>query len=64
MKFFLVLLSFLAVFFIFQYVAVEWFPNLAGVRTIFSLTMAAIFTATGFGIADMLKADEPDESET
>ena len=63
MKFFLFLVCFFTVFLIFQYISVDWFVNLNGVRTIFSITIGLLFTIAGFGIADTLKPDDPEEEE-
>ena len=53
--------SFLVIFLIFQYVASPWFFQETSIRAIFSITMAAIFVATGFGIADTFIADKEEE---
>lgn len=61
MKVFLMVVSFLVIFLIFQYVASPWFFQETSIRAIFSLTMAAIFVAAGFGIADTFIADQEEE---
>jgi hypothetical protein len=57
MKAFLFVLSFIVIFIIFQSYGDVWFMNLGGIQTLFSLTIALLFTMVGFGIADMLIPD-------
>lgn len=58
MKIFLAIIFFIIIFMIFEHFGPAWFLGMKTMQTLFSLTIAAVFVAVGFGLADTFLPDK------